>query len=424
MDADQRGVTRIRTADFRVWDLFHDTGMIKALRSLPRTVWLLGVISLVNDAASDMIYPLVPLYLTSVLMAGPKALGLIEGIAEAVSSLLKLLAGVLADRTRKIKYWVIAGYGVAGAARPLLAFATSWTGVLVCRFADRVGKGLRTAPRDALLTLSVKAEQRGLAFGFHRAMDNFGAVVGPLIAAALLALGMPLKQVLLCAFLPAIIVLWLALAVPEPERKADEQAQPFSWNLRDFPQAFKRYLVVLGLFMLGNSSNMFLLLRAKELGLGEAQVPLLWALVSLVAAVLSMPLSALSDRIERRTMIVAGWSIYAALYLLFGLMPAKPWLLWPMFAAYGVFLAATEGVEKALVADMVPGSKSGTAFGWYNLVVGVLLLPASTLFGWLWATWSPLSAFGFGSGCALLAAILLRFWVKVPAFASTASNRR
>jgi MFS family permease len=392
--------------------------MIAALRALPRTVWLLGLISLVNDAASDMIYPLVPLYLTSVLMAGPKALGLIEGIAEAVSSLLKLVAGVLADRTRNIKYWIIAGYGVAGFARPLLAFATSWFGVLVCRFADRVGKGLRTAPRDALLTLSVEPGRRGLAFGLHRAMDNFGAVVGPLIAAALLGLGMPLKQVLLCAFVPAIIVLWLSFAIPEPEREPGAKPVPFSWNLREFPPPFKRYLVVVGLFMLGNSSNMFLLLRAKELGLSEAEVPLLWALVSLVAAVLSTPLSALSDRIERRTMIVAGWSIYAVLYLAFGLMPAKPWLLWPMFASYGVFLAATEGVEKALVADLVPGGQSGTAFGWYNLVVGILLLPASVFFGWLWATMSPLSAFAFGSVCALLAAILLRFWVNPPAFAS------
>ncbi|HXR62498.1 MAG TPA: MFS transporter [Rudaea sp.] len=385
--------------------------MIAALRSLPRTVWLLGMISLVNDAASDMIYPLVPLYLTGVLMAGPKALGLIEGIAEAVSSLLKLLAGVLADRTHKIRYWVIAGYGVAGIARPLIAFATSWFGVLVCRFADRVGKGLRTAPRDALLTLSVAPGQRGLAFGFHRAMDNLGAVIGPLIAAALLALGMPLRHVLLCAFVPAAIVLWLALAVPDPEREAVVEKVPFSWNLREFPPAFKRYLVVLGLFMLGNSSNMFLLLRAKELGLDEASIPLLWALVSFVAAVLSTPLSALSDRMDRRSMIVAGWTIYAVLYLLFGLMPANPWLLWPMFAAYGVFLAATEGVEKALVADMVPRGQSGTAFGWYNLVVGMLLLPASALFGWIWAAWAPLSAFAFGSCCALLAAILLRFWV-------------
>jgi len=221
--------------------------MLKSLKSLPRTVWLLGVISLVNDAASDMIYPLVPLYLTSVLMAGPKALGLIEGIAEAVSSLLKLVAGVLADRSRKVKYWVVAGYGIAGVARPLLAFATSWLGVLACRVADRVGKGLRTAPRDALLTLSVNHDQRGLAFGFHRAMDNFGAVVGPLLAAGLLALGMPLKQVLLCAFVPAAIVLWLALAVPEPQHAAESKPIPFSWNLREFPPAFKRYLVVIGL---------------------------------------------------------------------------------------------------------------------------------------------------------------------------------
>jgi MFS family permease len=388
--------------------------MLKSLKSLPRAVWLLGVISLVNDAASDMIYPLVPLYLTSVLMAGPKALGLIEGIAEAVSSLLKLVAGVLADRSRKVKYWVVAGYGVAGVARPLLAFATSWLGVLACRVADRIGKGLRTAPRDALLTLSVKKEQRGLAFGFHRAMDNFGAVVGPLLAAGLLALGMPLKQVILCAFIPAAIVLWLALAVPEPEHPPESKPMPFSWNLREFPPAFKRYLVVIGLFMLGNSSNMFLLLRARDLGYGESSVPLLWALVSFVAGALSTPLSALSDRIDRRTMIVVGWSIYAVLYLLFGLMPGKPWLLWPMFAAYGVFLAATEGVEKALVADMVPGNQSGTAFGWYNLVVGIALLPASAIFGWLWASLSPLSAFGFGAACALLAALLLRFWVRAP----------
>jgi MFS family permease len=239
-----------------------------------------------------------------------------------------------------------------------------------------------------------------------------------LIAAALLALGMPLKQVILCAFIPAAIVLWLALTVPEPEHPPESKPVPFSWNLREFPPAFKRYLVVIGLFMLGNSSNMFLLLRAREIGIGEAEVPLLWALVSFVAAVFSTPLSALSDRIERRTMIVVGWSIYALLYLLFGLMPGKPWLLWPMFAAYGVFLAATEGVEKALVADMVPKGQAGTAFGWYNLVVGIALLPASAIFGWLWAALSPLSAFAFGAACAVLAALLLRFWVAPVAFAS------
>jgi MFS family permease len=358
-----------------------------------------------------MIYPLVPLYLTSVLMAGPKALGLIEGIAEAGGSLLKLLAGVMADRTRRMKVWIVFGYGVAGVARPLIAFATSWLGVLACRFADRVGKGLRSAPRDALLTLSVAQNQRGLAFGFHRAMDNLGAVIGPLIAAGLLALGMPLKHVLLCAIVPAVIVVALTLTVHEPERDVALKPVPFSWNLRAFPPGFKRYLVVLALFMLGNSSNMFLLLRAKELGMSEAQIPILWALVSLVAAIFSTPLSALSDRVDRRKLIIGGWSIYSLFYLLFGLMPAHPALLWPMFAGYGLFLAATEGAEKALVADMVPKTQAGTAFGWYNLVVGILVLPASVLFGWLWATASPFAAFAFGSGCALLAALLLRFWV-------------
>jgi len=385
--------------------------MLAAIRRLPRTVWLLGLISLVNDSASDMIYPLVPLYLTSVLMAGPKALGLIEGVAEAAASLLKLAAGVLADRSRRTKAWVVAGYTIAGIARPMLAFASSWFGVLVCRFADRIGKGLRSAPRDAMLVHSVAADQRGLAFGLHRAMDNAGAVIGPLAAAALLALGVPLRHVLLTAIVPAVIVLLLTLAIEEPQIERVPNPPRFSWNMREFPPRFRRYLLVLALFMLGNSSNMFLLLRAKQLGLGDAQVPMIWALVSFVAAALSTPLSGLSDRFDRRKLIVGGWTIYAVLYMAFGLMPAMTWLLWPMFAAYGVFLAATEGAEKALVADMVPKTQAGTAFGWYNLIVGLALLPASLLFGWLWSEASPPAAFAFGSACALAAALLLRFWV-------------
>ncbi|MEO8670873.1 MAG: MFS transporter [Tahibacter sp.] len=379
--------------------------------NLPRTVWLLGAISLLNDAASDMIYPLVPLYLATVLMAGPKALGLIEGIAEAVSSLLKLFAGVLADRSRRTKWWVIGGYTIAGFARPLIALSTSWLGVLACRFADRVGKGLRAAPRDAMLTLSVDPSQRGLAFGFHRAMDNFGAVVGPLAAAGFLALGFSLRQVFAMAIVPAVAVLLLSLIIKEPEKSGVTQGKDLRWNWSGMPTPLRRYLVVLGIFTLGNSSNMFLLLRAQQLGLSATQVPLLWALVSGVAAVLSTPLSALSDRIDRRKLIVAGWSVYALFYLVFGLLPAQGWLLWPMFAAYGVFLAATEGAEKALVADLAPGTQVGTAFGWYNLVVGLLLLPASIVFGQLWSTISPLAAFAFGSACSLIAALLLHFWV-------------
>lgn len=384
--------------------------MIRDALSLPRTIWLLGLVSLVNDSASDMIYPLVPLYLASVLMAGPKALGLIEGLAEALGSVLKLFAGVLADRLRRMRGWVIAGYALSGLVRPLIALSTSWLGVLACRFGDRVGKGLRAAPRDALLTLSVAPNQRGLAFGLHRAMDNLGAVIGPLIAAGLLGLGFSLREVFFWAIVPALLVVVLTLFIHEPERAA-LKAKPFRWDLSDQPRALRRYLLVLALFTLGNSSNMFLLLRARELGLSEAQVPLIWALVCGIAALAGPPLSALSDRIDRRRLIVVGWTVYAVFYLAFGLLPAQPWLLWPMFAGYGLFLAATEGAEKALVADLVPGDQAGTAFGWYNLVTGVLLLPASLLFGWLWSDVTPLAAFAFGSACALCAALLLAFWV-------------
>lgn len=382
--------------------------MIASMRALPRTVWLVGAISLFNDAASDMIYPLVPLYLASVLMAGPKSLGLIEGIAEAVSSLLKLYAGVLADRSGKVRRWVIAGYGIAGFARPLIGLATSWLGVLACRFADRVGKGLRSAPRDALIGLSVEPERRGLAFGVHRAMDNLGAVIGPLAAAALLAGGFELRQVFLLAIIPALIVLVLAFAVSEPTHAAARTREPFRLTVVGLPPVFRRYLWVLALFTLGNASNMFLLLRANELGASAARVTLMWALYSGVAAFLSTPLSALSDRLGRARVLGTAWVAYGAAYLAIGFLPGADWALWVAFAGYGVVTAALEGAEKALVADLAPRERLGTAYGWYNLVSGLLLLPASLLFGWLWSTFAPEVAFAFGAACALLAAVLLR----------------
>jgi len=387
--------------------------MISTLRALPRTVWLVGLISLVNDSAGEMVYSIVPLYLSTVLMAGPRALGIIEGIAETVSSLLKLFAGVFADKFGKIKIWIITGYGIASVARPLIAFGNSWLWILFCRFSDRVGKGLRSAPRDALLNLSVDSSQRGLVYGIHRNMDNAGAVIGPLLAATLLALGMPLKQIFLVAFIPAIFVVILTLGLREPEPSAAlAPSQKFSWQLDGFPPRFKRYLIVLALFTLGNSSGMFLLLRARELGLPDYQVPILWALVSFVAAVFSAPLSALSDRVGRTRLIISGWIIYAAFYFLLGIMHDQAWTLWLLFASLGLSLAATEGTEKALVADLAPKELSGTAFGWYNMVMGLLLLPASWIFGELWERFSPLTAFSFGAGCALSAAILLRFWVR------------
>lgn len=383
--------------------------MFRAIIALPRTVWLLGLVSLFNDSTSELVYPLVPLFLSSVLMAGPRALGLIEGVAEATASLLKFLSGVLMDRWGHARNWVAGGYALAALSRPLFYFASSWLAVLVLRFIDRAGKGLRTSPRDALLAGAVDKDRRGLAFGLHRAMDNAGAVIGPLLAALLLERGMLLKDIFLWAVVPGAIAVTLALSVREQPAAKVENRIHYSWSLEGFSPVYKRYLMVLALFTLGNSSNMFLLLRAKELGLPDYQVPLLWALVSAVAMTFSVPLSALSDKVGRVRLILAGWAVYGLFYLLMGVDGFHP--MWPLFAFYGLFLAATEGAEKALVADLAPSDRLGTAYGWFNLVSGIMLLPASILFGWLWQGIGPLSAFGFSAGCALLAALLLRTWV-------------
>ena len=381
--------------------------MLKTIRALPRTVWLIGLISLINDSSSEMLYPLIPLYLSSVLMAGPRALGIIEGIAEATASLLKLFSGVVVDRTRHSKPWVVAGYGLAAFARPLIAFVSSWPMLLLIRFADRIGKGLRSSPRDALLAGSVAAEQRGVAFGFHRAMDNAGAVIGPLIASALLAAGTSLPDIFLWSVVPAMICLGLALSIREPRDSLPASPKAFQWQLGDMPASFKRYLLVVAIFTLGNSSNMFLLLRAKELGVSEASVPLLWAAVSLVAMLFSTPLSGLSDKVGRIPLLLGGYIAYALFYAGLGLMTHNGPLLLVLFCFYGLFMAATEGVEKALVADIAPPELRGTAFGWFNLTAGIFLLPASIIFGWLYQAVSPLVAFGFSATCSLTAAVLL-----------------
>lgn len=386
-----------------------------ALRRLPGTVWVVGAISFVNDAASDMLYPLLPLYLASVLMAGPRALGIIEGIAEATAALLKLASGALYDRLPRAKPWLVGGYGLAAVTRPLIAFVTAWPWLAFLRFADRVGKGLRSSPRDALLAAAVEPGARGLAFGLHRAMDNAGAVVGPLVAAALLAAGVGLRDVFLWAALPGALTVALALSLKEAPVAPAAAARP-DWRWQGLPPAFRRYLVVVALFTLGNASNMFLLLRARDLGASDAGIPLLWAAVSAVAAVFSTPLSALSDRWGRTRLLVAGWLAYAAFYAALGLAGDDfgPLGLGLAFGFYGLFLAATEGVEKALVADLAPADRRGTAFGWFHLVTGATLLPASLLFGTLYESISAGAAFAVAAGCAVLAAGLLAAWVRVP----------
>jgi len=385
--------------------------MFKTLLSLPRTVWLIGLISFVNDSASEMLYPLMPLYLASVLMAGPKALGIIEGVAEATSSIFKLVSGIIVDRTKKTKPWIVYGYLLAGIGRPLIAFASSWLWVLCIRFTDRLGKGLRSSPRDALLAESVPASLRGITFGLHRSMDNAGAVVGPLLAFFLLSAGIPLRDIFVWAALPAVITVVLALNLKEPATKEIAKNSSFSWNLKLMPIEFKRYLLVVSLFALSNSSDMFLLLRAREIGVPQEQIPLLWASISLITTLFGTPLSALSDRFSRKYFIFVSWGVFAFFYSAMGYVDLTISMLYGLFVLYGLFKAATEGVEKALVADLAPAGLMGTAFGWFNLASGLMLLPASIVFGYLYEKEGPTSAFLFSGICSTLAAILLATWV-------------
>jgi MFS family permease len=388
--------------------------MWKTLCSIPKTVWLIGLISFVNDSASEMLYPLMPLYLTSVLMAGPKALGIIEGVAEASSSIFKLVSGVIVDRTKKTKPWIVAGYFLAGFGRPLIAFANSWTWVLMIRFTDRLGKGLRSSPRDALLAESVSVNQRGITFGLHRSMDNAGAVVGPLLAALLLSLNIPLREIFLWAIVPALITLGLALCLKEPMRERSVSPKQFTWSMDGLPIQLKRYIFVVGLFALGNSSDMFLLLRARDAGIAQEQIPLLWAGISLITTIFGTPLSALSDRFSRQYFILIAWLAFAFFYMAMALPNLSIWMICGLFGLYGLFKAATEGVEKALVADIAPLGMAGTAFGWFNLISGMMLFPASFIFGWLYESVSPTYAFLFSGSCALCALILLATWVFKP----------
>jgi MFS family permease len=333
--------------------MLHWVNMFKTLRAMPRAVWLIGLISFVNDAASEMLYPLMPLYLATVLMGGPKALGLIEGIAEATSSIFKLVSGVIVDRTKKTKPWIVVGYFLAGIGRPLIAIANSWTWVLCIRFTDRLGKGLRTSPRDALLAESVPSNQRGLTFGLHRSMDNAGAVLGPLIAAFLLSIHIPLRDIFLWAVIPGIVTVGLALCLREPPQE-QVVVLPFSWSLEGLSPQFKRYVLVAGIFALAHSSDMFLLLRARELGVPQEQIPLLWASVSFITAVFGTPLSALSDRFSRKNLILIAWFAFVFFYIAMSFAGITIWMLFALFGIYGLFRAATEGVEKALVADLAP----------------------------------------------------------------------
>jgi MFS family permease len=382
---------------------------------LPGTVVWLGVVSLATDASAEMIFPLLPLFLLQ-LGAGPRYLGAIEGAAEAVASLLKLVSGRIADRARRRKSLTVFGYAISSIARPLAGLATAAWMILVVRLCDRIGKGLRSSPRDALLADVVEPEQRGRAYGFHRGMDNAGAVIGPAIAAGLLFLGLSLKTVFLLAAIPAALaMLSLIFGVRENEREdvSVNVNAPVDGERAFFGGAFWRYLLCVALFTLGNAADAFLLLRARELGVTATLIPIIWLVHNAVRAALSTTGGALSDRLGRRRMIITGWLLYALVYLGFAHASAA-WHAWALLVGYGIYYALVEGGEKALVADLAPKRARGRAFGLFHAVVGLGALPASFGFGLLAERYGARLPFSVAAGLALAAATLLLTAVKEP----------
>lgn len=382
------------------------SGTLDSGMRLPRTVVALAVVSFLTDASSEMIYPLLPVFLASTLGAGALAVGVIEGAAESVAALLKLVSGWWSDRLPRRKPLVVAGYTLASIARPLIGVAQSATQVLALRVTDRVGKGIRGAPRDALIADAIPRSQRGLAYGFHRSADHAGAVVGPLVAFGLLAgLGLSLRAVFLLAAVPAALaVATLVFGVRETRRDGGARVQPTDLRRRGLGGAFWRYLAALFVFTLGNSTDAFLLLRAADLGVPVALAPVLWAMLHVVKTASSVPGGALSDRLGRRPLIVGGWLLYAIVYVGFA-MASVPWHAWVLFATYGVFFGMTEGAEKAFVADLAGADVRGAAFGWYNLAIGIGALPASLIFGAVWEAYGPATAFLLGASLAIVAAL-------------------
>lgn len=386
-------------------------------RGLPPTVLALSFVSFLNDTSSDIIYPLLPAFLFLTLGATPFAIGLIEGFAESVASILKLFSGYLSDKFGNRKLPVFLGYSLAAVTRPFLAFVTSWPQVLVVRMTDRVGKGIRGAPRDALIAGSVEAERRGFAFGFNRAADHLGAVVGPIIAFILLTYiasdpenptAREFQQVFLFASIPVVLGLFIiVLFVREGKELSDlEDPNPIKFSLSEFDGDFKKFLGVIALFTLSNSTDAFLLLRAEQAGIAPAMLPLLWMLLHFSKVLSSLAGGTLSDRFGRKKMIVIGWVVYAAVYIGFAFIGAA-WQAWMLFVIYGVYFGLTEGVEKALVADMVEAEKRGTAYGFYNLAYGITVFPASLLFGFLWSAFGAETAFAVSASISVIAAILL-----------------
>ena len=391
-------------------------------RSLPRPVWLLGWVSFATDAATEAIYPLLPFFLTRVLGATPVSLGIVEGAAEAVNSGLKIVSGRLADRSPSKRPLVLAGYTISSIARPFIAITTSWVQVFTVRVLDRVGKGIRGAPRDALLAGWATPTTRGKVFGFHRGMDHFGAVAGPLLASAFLYFYPDHYRTLFAlTIIPGAIAVALILLVEEPSNvgsgfssnvgsgfsRTENAGSGFSrTGDTPLPRELTSFLAVLTVFTLGNSTDAFLLLKLTEVAGSPSFIPAMWAALHVVKATVSIVGGSWSDRVGRRTVIALGWLIYAVVYAGFAVSESLPALL-TWFLIYGFYFGFTEGTEKALIADLAPASRRGFAFGIYTAVQGLGALAASIVFGVIWNSYGAAAAFLVGAALALAATVLL-----------------
>jgi len=389
------------------------------IRGLNPNVFFLGIVSFLTDVSSEMIFTIIPLFLSNVLGAATTIIGLIGGLSDSADAIFRIFSGWLSDRIGKRKFLAVAGYSISTAAKPFMYLASTWGVVLGVRFSDRIGKGIRTSPRDALIADSVSPEERGKGFGLHRAMDTAGAVLGLSIAAIViylvqgggLALSLKTYQwLVLIGIVPAVLaVVILVRFVKERERKPPSPGTPRpGFNLiklaAGFDTRFKVFLAIMAVFTLGNSSDFFAILRAQNLGSSVFHIALMLVLFNATYAAISLPAGRLSDRLGRRRVIAFGWGVYALVYLGFALA-TNLWQVWLLFAAYGIYYGVVDGVARAFVADLVPAEKRGTAYGLYHGVVGLTLLPASLIAGWLWQAYSPSTPFFFGAALACAAMI-------------------
>ncbi|ODS89993.1 MAG: hypothetical protein ABS47_08750 [Devosia sp. SCN 66-27] len=381
-------------------------------RRLPLPVLMIAAVSLMNEVSAQMVTPLIPILLASVLAAGPVALGLVEGCADAVAAFLKLWSGRHADvRPERRKAMVLAGYALAVFSRPLLAVAGSWPGVVLLRSLDRLGKGLRGAPRDAILADATPSDKRGLAYGVNRAMDYFGAVLGTLIAAAVLAWsGLSIPQVIALSVIPGVLVVGLLAILPNPrpadaaEKPATPTPQALAWS--GLSPSLRRYLRVLAIFVFAKTSESFIVLRGHELGMETVNLLLLWAWLAAVQSITALVGAPLADRLSKRTLTLFNWVALALAYGGLAVISSAP-ALWLAVSIYGLLSGISEGVERSLVAEYAAAAERGTAFGWYYLLSGLAAIPAGVLFGLIWKMGGPAMAFGVAAMIAAASALIL-----------------